>query len=181
MMNKGLEVIEAHHLFALKPEEIDVLVHPQSIVHSMVEYSDGAVVAELGAHDMRVPISHCLAWPQRLDWPAPRLNLAQIGTLTFEEPDLERFPALGLAWQALRAGGGAPTVLNAANEVAVAECLNRRLAFAGIAEVVAATLDHAGGKGLLAEPATIEAALDLDHNARLLAQSLLPQIAAKAS
>jgi 1-deoxy-D-xylulose-5-phosphate reductoisomerase len=181
MMNKGLEVIEAHHLFALKPDEIDVLVHPQSIVHSLVEYRDGAVVAELGAPDMRVPISHCLAWPRRIDWPAPRLNLAQIGTLTFEEPDLERFPALGLAREALSAGGGAPTVLNAANEVAVAECLNRRLAFGGISGVVAATLEHAGAKGLLAEPATIEAALDLDHNARLLAQSLLPQIAAKAS
>jgi 1-deoxy-D-xylulose-5-phosphate reductoisomerase len=181
MMNKGLEVIEAHHLFALAPNEIDVLVHPQSIIHGLVEFRDGAVVAELGAPDMRVPIAHCLAWPRRIDWPAPRLDLAQIGTLTFEAPDLERFPALGLARQALELGGGAPTVLNAANEVAVAECLNRRLAFVGIAGVVAATLDAASGRGLMGEPSTIEDALAVDHNARLLARDLLPEIAAKAS
>jgi len=181
MMNKGLEVIEAHHLFALAPDEIDVLVHPQSIIHSMVEFCDGAVVAELGAPDMRVPIAHCLAWPRRIDWPAPRLDLAQIGTLTFDAPDLERFPALALARRALELGGGAPTVLNAANEVAVAECLNRRLAFAGIAGVVAATLDAASRRGLLAEPATVDDALAVDHDSRLLAQDLLPEIAAKAS
>jgi 1-deoxy-D-xylulose-5-phosphate reductoisomerase len=181
MMNKGLEVIEAHHLFALAPDEIDVLVHPQSIVHGLVEFRDGAVVAELGAPDMRVPIAHCLAWPQRIDWPAPRLDLARIGTLTFEAPDLERFPALGLARRALELGGGAPTVLNAANEVAVAECLNRRLAFVGIAGVVAATLEAASGRGLMGEPKTIEDALSIDHSARLLARDLLPEIAAKAS
>src|SRR5262244_3998623 len=143
MMNKGLEVIEAHHLFALAPDEIDVLVHPQSIVHGLVEFRDGAVVAELGAPDMRVPIAHCLAWPQRIDWPAPRLDLAAVGTLTFEAPDLDRFPALRLARQAMELGGGAPTVLNAANEVAVAEFLNRRLSFIGIAGVVEATLQAA--------------------------------------
>jgi 1-deoxy-D-xylulose-5-phosphate reductoisomerase len=181
MMNKGLEVIEAHHLFALAPDEIDVLVHPQSIVHGLVEYSDGAVVAELGAPDMRVPIAHCLAWPQRIDWPAPRLDLGRVSTLTFEAPDLERFPALALARRALELGGGAPTVLNAANEVAVAEFLNRRLTFVGIAEVVGATLDAASGRGLMREPASIDEALAVDLNARLLARDLLPEIAAKAS
>jgi 1-deoxy-D-xylulose-5-phosphate reductoisomerase len=181
MMNKGLEVIEAHHLFALAPDEIDVLVHPQSIVHGLVEFRDGAVVAELGAPDMRVPIAHCLAWPQRIDWPAPRLDLGRIGTLTFEAPDLERFPALALARHALELGGGAPTVLNAANEVAVAEFLNRRLTFVGIAGVVAATLDAASGRGLMREPASIDEALAVDLNARSLARDLLPEIAAKAS
>jgi len=181
MMNKGLEVIEAHHLFALAPDEIDVLVHPQSIVHGLVEYRDGAVVAELGAPDMRVPIAHCLAWPRRIDWPAPRLDLGRIGTLTFEAPDLQRFPALALARRALELGGGAPTVLNAANEVAVAECLNRRLAFASIADVVGETLGAASGRGLMAEPKSVEEALSIDHDARLLARDLLPEIAAKSS
>ena len=106
LMNKGLEVIEAYHLFNLKPDEIEVLVHPQSIVHGMVEFRDGSVIAHLGAHDMRVPIAHCLAYPDRIDGPVKRLDLAEIGSLTFEKPDLERFPALGLAWPALRAGNG---------------------------------------------------------------------------
>jgi 1-deoxy-D-xylulose-5-phosphate reductoisomerase len=181
MMNKGLEVIEAHHLFALAPDEIDVLVHPQSIVHGLVEFRDGAVVAELGAPDMRVPIAHCLAWPQRIDWPAPRLDLAAVGTLTFEAPDLDRFPALRLARQAMELGGGAPTVLNAANEVAVAEFLNRRLSFIGIAGVVEATLQAASTRGLMREPASTDEALAIDHNARLLARDLLPEIAVKAS
>ena len=123
LMNKGLEVIEAYHLFALRPDEIDVLVHPQSVVHGLVEFRDGSLIAQLGSPDMRIPIAHCLAWPQRIDGPAARLDLAQLATLTFENPDLTRFPALGLARQALEAGGGAPTVLNAANEVAVAEFL----------------------------------------------------------
>ena len=108
LMNKGLELIEAHHLFALKPAELDVLVHPQSIVHGMVEFRDGSVVAQLGAPDMRIPIAHCLAWPERIDGPAQRLDLAQIATLSFEQPDLTRFPALGLARQALEDGGGCP-------------------------------------------------------------------------
>jgi 1-deoxy-D-xylulose-5-phosphate reductoisomerase len=181
MMNKGLEVIEAHHLFGLAPDEIDVLVHPQSIVHGLVEFRDGAVVAELGAPDMRVPIAHCLAWPQRIDWPAPRLDLAHLGTLTFEAPDLARFPALALARRALELGGGAPTVLNAANEVAVAEFLGRQLSFVGIARVVAATLDAASRRGLLREPTSVEDALTIDVSARSLARDLLPEIAAKAS
>ena len=131
LMNKGLELIEAHHLFALAPDEIDVLVHPQSIVHGMVEFRDGSVIAQLGSPDMRIPIAHCLAWPERIDGPAARLDLAKVRELTFEEPDLDRFPALALARRALGAGGAAPTVLNAANEVAVAEFLAGRLGFAG--------------------------------------------------
>src|SRR5215510_2519670 len=115
LMNKGLEVIEAHHLFALAPEEIDVLIHPQSIVHGLVEFRDGSLIAQLGSADMRIPIAHCLAWPQRISGPAERLDLARRGSLTFENPDLDRFPALRLARQALEAGAGAPTVLNAAN------------------------------------------------------------------
>src|SRR5947209_8993540 len=108
LMNKGLEVIEAHHLFALKPHEIDVLVHPQSIVHGLVEFRDGSLIAQLGSPDMRIPIAHCLAWPQRISGPAERLDLARHGSLTFENPDLDRFPALRLARQALEAGAGAP-------------------------------------------------------------------------
>src|SRR3954468_15226591 len=117
LMNKGLEVIEAHHLFGLAPDEIDILVHPQSIVHGLVEFRDGSLIAQLGSPDMRIPIAHCLAWPERIDGPAPRLDLPQGAPLPFEDPDLVRFPALGLARRALEAGGGAPTVLNAANEV----------------------------------------------------------------
>ena len=147
LMNKGLEVIEAYHLFALRPDEIDVLVHPQSVVHGLVEFRDGSLIAQLGSPDMRIPIAHCLAWPERIDGPAARLDLAQFATLTFENPDLTRFPALGLARQALEAGGGAPTVLNAANEVAVAEFLAEKLGFAGIAALVEATLDAAARAG----------------------------------
>ena len=181
LMNKGLEVIEAHHLFRLNPNQIDVLVHPQSIVHGIVEYRDGSLIAQLGSPDMRIPIAHCLAWPERLDGPAPRLDLAKASTLTFEEPDLERFPALGLARRALEAGGAAPTVLNAANEVAVGEFLLGQLGFAGIASAVEATLEGAVRRGWMLEPSSIEDALTVDHNARLLARELLPQIAANAS
>ena len=182
LMNKGLEVIEAHHLFALRPDEIDVLVHPQSIIHGLVEFRDGSLIAQLGSPDMRIPIAHCLAWPdERLLGPAPRLDLARAATLTFEEPDLERFPALRLARSALTEGGGAPTVLNAANEVAVEEFLARRLGFAGIAALVEATLTAAIAAGLTREPASVDEALDIDHNSRLLAHQLLPEIAAKAS
>ncbi len=131
LMNKGLEVIEAFHLFALKPEEIDVLVHPQSVVHGLVEFRDGSVVAQLGSPDMRIPIAHCLAWPRRIDGPAARLDLARVRDLTFEAPDLVRFPALALARRALQTGGAAPTVFNAANEVAVGEFLARRIGFPG--------------------------------------------------
>ncbi len=181
LMNKGLEVIEAHHLFALGAAEIDVLVHPQSIVHGLVEFRDGSLIAQLGSPDMRIPIAHCLAWPARINGPASRLDLARASKLTFEQPDLARFPALGLARGALEAGGGAPTVLNAANEVAVAEFLGRGLGFTGIAALVEATLDAAARRGLTREPGNVEEALGVDHNSRLLAAELLPEIAAKAS
>jgi 1-deoxy-D-xylulose-5-phosphate reductoisomerase len=140
MMNKGLELIEAHHLFGLPEDRIDILVHPQSVIHSLVTYIDGSVLAQLGSPDMRTPIAYALAWPQRMPAPSARLDLAQIASLTFEAPDIVRFPAMALARQALKDGGGAPTVLNAANEVAVAGFLAGRLAFLDIARVVEETL-----------------------------------------
>jgi 1-deoxy-D-xylulose-5-phosphate reductoisomerase len=181
LMNKGLEVIEAYHLFALQPDEIDVVVHAQSVIHGLVEFRDGSFIAQLGSPDMRIPIAHCLAWPGRIDGPAPRLDLATVATLSFERPDLARFPALGLARRALDAGGGAPTVLNAANEVAVAAFLAKKLGFAGISALVEAILAAAGGRGLLREPASVDDALIIDHESRLLTNELLPEIAAKAS
>jgi 1-deoxy-D-xylulose-5-phosphate reductoisomerase len=181
LMNKGLELIEAHHLFSLPPEQIDILVHPQSIVHSLVEFCDGSLIAQLGSPDMRIPIAYCLAWPGRINGPAPRLDLARVATLNFEEPDVARFPALTLARRALEAGGSAPTVLNAANEVAVAEFLARRLNFAGISALVEAALEGALSRNWTKEPESVEEALFVDHNTRLLTRSLLPEIAAKAS
>ena len=130
---------------------------------------------------MRIPIAHCLAWPRRINGPAPRLDLAKAATLTFESPDLDRFPALALARQALEVGGGAPTVLNAANEVAVAEFLNKNLDFSGISRLVEATLEAARRQDLTGEPTTVDHALSVDHDSRLLARELLPEIAAKAS
>jgi len=146
----------------------------------MVEFCDGSVVAQLGAPDMRIPIAHCLAWPARLDGPAQRLDLAQIANLSFEEPDLTRFPALGLARGALNDGGAAPTVLNAANEVAVAAFVSGRLGFSAIAALVEATLDGVRRRGTMKEPQNVEEALAVDHIARSLAHDLLPEIAAKA-
>ncbi|MGD0420272.1 MAG: 1-deoxy-D-xylulose-5-phosphate reductoisomerase [Xanthobacteraceae bacterium] len=181
LMNKGLELIEAHHLFALESDALDVVVHPQSVVHGMVEFRDGSVVAQLGSPDMRIPIAHCLAWPVRMGTPAARLDLARLATLTFEEPDPIRFPALALARRALTAGGAAPTVLNAANEVAVREFIGRRLGFSSISALVEATLDAAERRGAMAEPQSVEDAVAIDHNARRLAADLLPEIAAMAS
>jgi 1-deoxy-D-xylulose-5-phosphate reductoisomerase len=181
LMNKGLEVIEAHHLFALPAEQIDVLVHPQSIVHSLVEYCDGSMIAQLGSPDMRIPIAYCLAWPERIAGPPQRLDLARAATLTFEKPDVVRFPALSLARSALKAGGAAPTVLNAANEVAVEEFIARKLAFSGIPALVEATLSAAQRHSWTKEPQNVEEALFVDHNARMLARDMLPEIAAKAS
>jgi 1-deoxy-D-xylulose-5-phosphate reductoisomerase len=181
LMNKGLELIEAHHLFALRPDELDVVVHPQSVVHGLVEFRDGSVIAQLGSPDMRIPISHCLAWPVRMATPAPRLDLARVSELTFEEPDPVRFPALAIARRALAAGGGAPTVLNAANEIAVREFVDRRLPFNGIPALVEATLEAADRRNEASEPQTVEEALAVDHNARRLAADLLPEIASMAS
>ncbi|MBL8471017.1 MAG: 1-deoxy-D-xylulose-5-phosphate reductoisomerase [Rhodocyclaceae bacterium] len=142
MMNKGLEVIEAHWLFDAPPDCIDVVIHPQSVIHSMVEYVDGSVLAQMGTPDMRTPIACALAWPQRIDAGVSMLDLAAKGTLTFERPDFERFPCLGLAYMALRAGGTAPAILNAANEVAVAAFLHGDVGFTGIYATVAETLER---------------------------------------
>ncbi len=142
MMNKGLEVIEAHHLFGMPEDKIEVLVHPQSVIHSMVTYMDGSVLAQLGTPDMRTPIAYTLAWPGRMTTPSERLDLATVSTLTFEPPDSERFPALRLAREALKIGGKAPTILNAANEVAVASFLSGGIGFLDIAAVVEETLER---------------------------------------
>ena len=179
LMNKGLELIEAHHLFGLAAGEIDVLVHPQSIVHGLVEFRDGSMIAQLGAPDMRIPIAHCLAWPMRIEGPAPRLDLAAVASLTFEQPDLARFPALATARRALVTGGAAATVLNAANEVAVREFIARRLGFTGISALVEATLEAVERAGITAEPANLEDALAIDQAGRSAAAALLPEIAAK--
>ena len=165
MMNKGLELIEAARLFGLPSAAIAVLVHPQSVIHGMVHYRDGSVLAQLGSPDMRVPIAHTLAWPERLTTAARRLDLAALGRLEFEAPDPVRFPALRLARAALEAGAGAPCVLNAANEVAVAAFLDGRLGFLDIAAIVDHVLERLG-----TEPAeTLAAVLDLDARARVAA------------
>src|SRR5450432_3421526 len=181
MMNKGLEVIEASYLFALTPDEIDVLVHPQSIVHGMVEFSDCSVVAQLGAPDMRTPIAHCLGWPDRIVGPAAKLDLAKIGQLTFEAPDFDRFPALRLAYDALRTGRGATTVYNAANEVAVAAFIAGKIRFGAIARLVEATMDDWIRSSIVASLTCADDAIAIDHSARNKAAALLPQIALKAS
>jgi 1-deoxy-D-xylulose-5-phosphate reductoisomerase len=180
MFNKCLELIEAHHLFAAEPAHLAVLVHPQSIIHGMVEYRDGSVVAQLGSPDMRIPIAHCLAYPTRIDGPANKLDLAKIGSLTFEAPDLDRFPSLAIGRRALETGGAAPTILNAANEVAVAAFIGRKIGFGGIAALVEATIDAAERRNAVSEPQDIDEALAIDHMARSLAHDLLPEIAAKS-
>ena len=141
MMNKGLEVIEAHWLFNAPADKIEVVIHPQSVIHSLVDYEDGSVLAQLGNPDMRTPIAHALAWPERIDSGVAALDLFAVARLDFERPDLARFPCLELAYRALRAEGNAAAVLNAANEVAVTAFLDRRLPFLGIADLIAATLD----------------------------------------
>lgn len=172
LMNKGLELIEAHYLFGTAPERLEVLVHPQSIVHSLVSYSDGSVLAHLGAPDMRIPIAHALAWPSRLVTNSPRLDLAAIRELTFEAADTERFPCLRLAQAALSEGAAAPAVLNAANEVAVEAFLQGRIAFGRIVEVVAGTLD-AGARQCWEKPKTLTDVDVLDVAARRIATGLL--------
>ena len=181
MMNKGLEVIEASYLFTLAPDEIDVLVHPQSIIHGMVEFSDRSVVAQLGTPDMRTPIAHCLGWPERITGPAAKLDLAKIGQLTFESPDFDRFPGLRLAYDALRTGRGATTVFNAANEVAVAAFAAGKIRFGAIARLVEATLQDWTKSGNLSPLSSADDAITVDNVARNRAATLLPQIASKAS
>lgn len=176
MMNKALEMIEAAYLFSVRPDQIDVLVHPQSIIHSMVEYLDGSTLAQLGPPDMRTPIAYALAWPGRISWPAPRLDLAAIGQLTFEHPDLDRFPSIGLARQALAIGGGAPAAMNAANEAAVAAFLDRRIGFLDIAATVAQTLELMEADGALTAndgADILETAMTIDRQARAVAAGIL--------
>ena len=176
MMNKGLELIEAARLFALPSARIGVLVHPQSVIHGLVYYSDGSVMAQLGSPDMRVPIAHTLAWPARIATPARRLDLAAVARLEFSEPDLDRFPALTLARDALQAGGGAPTILSGANEVAVEAFLQRRIGFLDIAGTVARVLDEMGP--LPAD--TLDEVVDLDIRARVSAGRICETLASAA-
>lgn len=182
MMNKGLEVIEAAYLFAMAPERVDVLIHPQSIVHSLVEYADGSTLAQLGPPDMRTPIACAFAWPDRLPWPAERLDLAKAGPLTFEEPDLERFPALRIAKEALAAGGAAPAILNAADEVAVAAFLDRRIGFLDIARVVSETLERMDRFETTPQALgdVLEAARATDATARRVADDAVSALMAQA-
>jgi len=171
MVNKGLEIIEAHHLFGFPEERIAVVLHPQSLVHSLVEYIDGTLIAQLSVNDMRFPILYALAWPERLPSPLPKLDLAAVGSLGFETPDVEKFPALELARAALRAGGEMPAVLNAANEVAVAAFLAGRLSFPAIAATIARTLE---GWQVRNRPlGSLEQAEAVDGEARALASRLI--------
>lgn len=172
MMNKGLELIEAFHLFPVGEEGIEVLVHPQSVVHSLVSYVDGSVLAQLGTPDMRTPISYALAWPERIATPAETLSLAKVGQLTFETPDETRFPALRLARASLKAGGGAPTVLNGANEVAVQAFLDGKIGFLDIARVVETVLDGMAGEGALKAPHSLDDVFATDDLARVRANAV---------
>lgn len=174
MANKGLEMIEAAYLFDMPAERIDVVVHPESIIHSLVEYVDGSTLAQMGPPDMKTPIACALAWPDRLAWPAPKLDLAALGRLTFEAPDEERFPALALARQALMAGGAAPIVFNAANEVAALAFLDRKLAFLNIAAVVADTVAQVTGSARLPDHGdACDSALAVDRMARQAAEAVV--------
>ena len=175
MMNKGLELIEAHFLFGLPEKKIDILVHPQSIIHSMVEYVDGSILAQLGSPDMRTPISYSLAWPGRMEMPNANLNLADIGALTFETPDIEKFPALALAREALLIGKSAPAILNAANEEAVAAFLSGKVGFLDIARIVDETLERMSFKNIR----SIDELLSIDSNARRVAQGLVAHFTGK--
>ncbi len=174
LMNKGLELIEAKHLFACRPDELAVVVHPQSVIHSMVDYVDGSTIAQLGSPDMRIPIASTLAWPDRMETPCTPLDLSTIGRLDFEAPDLERFPALGLAMAALAAGGARPAVLNASNEIAVAAFLARSIGFLDIARIVADVLDRYDPPA----PTTVEDVLAIDGEARRIAAAFLEEMAA---
>lgn len=169
MMNKGLEFIEAHHLFPVGLDRLGIVVHPQSVIHSMVEYKDRSTLAQLGPSDMRVPIASCLAWPTRMETPLEPLDLPTIGELSFFAPDEERFPATRLAREAIQTGGGAPAVLNAANEVAVAAFLDGKIGFTQIAVVVEQLLSRYSAP----QPGTLEEVLALDSEARRLAEDIL--------
>ena len=172
MMNKGLELIEAFYLFPINEDQIEILVHPQSVIHSLVAYTDGSVLAQLGTPDMRTPISYALNWPRRLRTPSPQLDLVQIASLTFEAPDFKRFPALRLAMESLSVRGAAPTVLNAANEMAVKYFLDHKIGFLDIVKIVGQTLNKQSFK----EPATIEEINTIDKEARIIARELVSSI-----
>ena len=174
LMNKGLELIEAHHLFPIGADRFEVLVHPQSVIHSMVEYVDGSVLAQLGTPDMRTPIAHTLAWPDRMPTPSQRLDLAQIARLDFEAPDMDRFPALRIATEVLAAGGARPTILNAANEMAVAAFLAGRIGFLDIAFIVSKALDQYDPP----RPATLDDVLEIDARSRAEAGRVMEVLAA---
>jgi 1-deoxy-D-xylulose-5-phosphate reductoisomerase len=174
MMNKGLELIEAHHLFAMPADRLDVVIHPQSVIHSMVEYCDGSLLAQLGSPDMRIPIAHTLAWPERMTTPCQRLDLLKIARLDFEAPDLERFPALRIARDAMMTGGAAPAILNAANEIAVAAFLSRQIGFMEIPAIVANVLERYQPTA----PASIADVLEIDAAARVEASSQMKKVAA---
>ncbi|MEM8697357.1 MAG: 1-deoxy-D-xylulose-5-phosphate reductoisomerase [Pseudomonadota bacterium] len=174
LMNKGLELIEARYLFDLPPDDCRIVVHPQSVIHSLVEYCDGSVLAQLGAPDMRIPIAHTLAWPERMETPCERLNLAEIARLDFEAPDPERFPAIALARSAMEAGGARPAILNAANEEAVAAFLAKRIGFLDIATIVGRVLDgYAPGA-----PESIDDVFAIDAAARAHAQQQMDSLPA---
>lgn len=175
LMNKGLELIEAHFLFALPPEKLGVIVHPQSVIHCLVSYADGSTLAHMSAPDMRTPIAHALAWPRRIASPSRRLDLASVGQLTFQEPDHTRFRCLGLALDCLRMGGLAPTILNAANEIAVAAFLSSRIGFLDIPRVVEETLNAADSAN--ADAAILDGVLAADQRARSLAGDMCWRVA----
>jgi 1-deoxy-D-xylulose-5-phosphate reductoisomerase len=176
LMNKGLELIEAHFLFALPPEKLDVLVHPQSIVHCLVGYDDGTTMAHLSAPDMRTPIAHALAWPRRIASPSRRLDLARLGQLVFQAPAHDRFPALNLAIESMRSGGLAPTVLNAANEIAVQAFLDRRIGFLDISKVVGETLNADAIQGSNGQAGDLGTVLGTDARARALAEEICQRV-----
>lgn len=176
LMNKGLELLEAHHLFSLPPDKLDVVIHPQSIVHCLVHLSDGSVLAQMSFPDMRTPIAYSLAWPERMQAPTQRLDLAALGALSFEAPDEERFPALRLAREVLIAGGSAGTVFNAANEVAVEAFLARQIGFLAITDLVATTLE-ASGDLMGRERLGVEDVLSIDQEARACAWRLVGRFA----
>ncbi len=175
MMNKGLETIEAYHLFPIDKNQVDVVVHPQSVVHSMVAYADGSALAQMGTPDMRTPIAFALAWPRRMAAPVERLDLVRVGSLTFEAPDEDRFPALRLARAALAAGGSAPAVLNAANEIAVAAFLEQAIGFLDIAHVVEDALAQVPARPL----ADLDAVTEADRAGRQAARASVARLAAK--
>lgn len=174
LMNKGLELIEAQHLFSLAPSQLDVLVHPQSIVHALIAYDDGSVLAQMATPDMRVAISSCLNWPDRLESGAQQLDLAATGLLSFAPPDLRRFPCLRLAREAMQKGGAAPCILNAANEIAVDAYLQERIGFNDIASIIEASVEKSEKSGFARNIATLDDVISVDGESRRIAASLLP-------